>query len=143
MSNKTRAHTIDPAQGVLPLAPGCGSLTDAFENSRALLSRLLRASRLSRAQICDRLSALVGRRLTVAQLNAWTAATNANRLPADVLVGLLHILGAYEPLDVLLAAVGRATAGPRRQDLAELGQLTLDQEDLDARRANVRRRLGR
>jgi len=94
------------------------------------LSRKITKSRYSREQMADLVTALLGRKLTAARLNDWLAPANRNRMPADVLVACCYILGDFEPLDILLAVVGRVTADKRDQAFADLGRIQLERESL-------------
>ena len=96
---------------------------------------------LSREQICDRLSALLGRKISLDQFNAWTAETNKNRMPADVLIGLAYILDCREAIEKLIAPLGWKISTRRDQALAELGRIQIDKEELAAREAAARQAL--
>jgi hypothetical protein len=59
---------------------------------RDLLRRAVTLSRLSPAQIADELTKRLQRRVGEPLIYAWMAATNRNRLPADVLPHICEIL---------------------------------------------------
>jgi hypothetical protein len=139
MSKLRRVHTHNPSQLDLRFAPEYGVLGDALDQTARHYAEAIRRSPFSREQICDRLAAMVGREASLAQLNAWTAETNRNRMPCDVAVALAYILKDFGPFADILAPLGLSLADARERALAELGRLTLEKETIAAREDEVRR----
>jgi len=135
MSKKKNAATLQLA---LSLLDSGGLLSGVLDEAATLLSEIIRKSKFSRDQLCDKLTLLLGRKITAAQLGAWCAETNANRLPADVLIATCLVLNDYTPLAALLGPLGLTLAGKHEQALADLGRVTLDKETLAARESAAR-----
>jgi len=138
MSKKKKDATLQLALSLLERG---GLLADIMDDAAARVVAVVRKSAYSRAQICDKLAVLLGRPVPLATFNAWTAATNRNRLPADVLLAICLLLGDFSPLEALLAPLGLTIADKRQQALAEIGQVQLEKETLAAREAAARRQL--
>lgn len=136
MSKKKKGETLQLA---LSLLEGGGLLADILDFAAAAIVAIIRKSAYSREQICDKLTILLGRNITVAQLGAWTAETNRNRMPADVLLALCLVLNDFSPLKTLLAPLGLAIADKHEQALAELGRVQIEREQLAAREQAARR----
>ena len=126
----------DSTQCELPFGP---SLAGVLDDAASELVRSIRKSSMSREQILDRLAILLGRRPSLDQFNAWTAPSNRNRMPADVLVGLAYILGDHSPVEKLFAPLGIKLADAKYQAFAELGRKGLQRENLDAEIAELKR----
>lgn len=119
-----------------------GRLDGLLDEAMAVLSsHVRRACPDSRAQLCSKLAALLGREISPAQFNAWTAKTNHLRIPIDAFIALLFLLDAWEVLDRLLAPLGRKTSGRKDQAYEELGRVQLEKENLAAREQRARRQL--
>lgn len=127
--SKSTPNQLDLALG------GAGALAGVLQTAAAQLAVLIRRSRLSREQLVEAVSALLGRRITKAQLDAWTAETNKNRMPADVLIALCAALNDFTPVNTLLGAVHRAVADRKDQAYAEIGRVTHEKLKLDDREA--------
>ena len=118
-----------------------GAIGDVLDDAAAALAEAIRRSRWSREQLIDQLRYLLGREISIARLNAWTSPTNANRIPADVLIALCQILGDWSPLAALIAPAGMTLATPADRAAAELGDVLLEREKLAEREAAARRLL--
>lgn len=138
---RRNAKGPDPAQLDLSLTSSYGAIGATLSASGEQIAAAIRRSRFSREQLVDQLRYLLGRDITLAQLNAWTAPTNANRMPADVLVALSTILNDWSPLATLLAPTGISLATATDRAAADLGRIQLDKETLAAREAVARRLL--
>jgi len=121
----------DSTQFELPFDVGLGTIGERLAIAAGDLAAAIRKSPLSREQVIDDLALLLGRQVSRAQFDAWTAESNRNRMPADVLVGLSFIVGA-RALDILLEPLGLRTADRRDQAYADLGRKGLEAEDLHA-----------
>lgn len=144
MYKARKKSTPDPTfrQYSLPFG-AVGLLEHSLDAAAKRLSDLLRDWSDSRPLLAEKISVHLGRPVTLAQLNAWFAPANRNRIPADVFIAALAVVNNFGPLDDLLAPTGRSVADQRQRDLAEFGQVVLDEEDLASKKAAVRRRLGR
>jgi len=107
-----------------------GALQSALDEAASILSVKIRKSRLSREQILSRVNLILGRDTSMAQFNAWTAPTNRNRLPADVLICLLYILNNTEALNALLAPLNLRAADTHDCALADLGRVQIERNIL-------------
>ncbi|MFA5121909.1 hypothetical protein [Zavarzinia sp.] len=130
------ANQLDLAIGPVP-----GALASLLNDATASLAALLHRSPLSRYQIAEQLTYLLGRKISDVQLNAWVAQSNANRMPADVLVCLCRILGSAEPLDKLFAGSPWVVSGAADRAYAELGRCQIEGERIADRAAAARRAL--
>ena len=115
----------------LPLGDLAYSLSTALNKSASRLSRLIREGNYSRAQLCDLVGGLLNRKISAAQFNAWLAAENRNRMPADVLIAICHILNNFEALDLLLEPAGQKCAGQAEQAYEQIGRAAIGREELD------------
>ncbi len=142
MSKKQKNKT---AAGQLSLSLACkmGALAGAIDPFNELIRREFHQSELSIEQIADRMSALLGRSLSVPNLRKKIEQNESHRLDADETIAACFVFDLRDALDALMAPVGWSVANQRQRDLAELGQIVLDEEDLAARKSAVRRRLGR
>jgi len=138
MSKKRNNATLQLA---LSLLESGGLLSGVLDEAATLLAEIIRKSKFSREQLCDKLKALLGRPIAPTTFYAWTTSTNRNRLPADVLVALCFILNDFRPIAALLAPLGFALADKHEQALAEIGRVQLDREHLAARESAARRQL--
>lgn len=127
-----RGKSADVAQLALNL-DGAGAIADALDRATEELSIMMRRCKWSREELCERLGGLIGRAVSVAQLNAWTASTNRNRLPADVLVGICILLENYDPISTLLTPAGRAVASAADRAYAEIGRVAHERMRLEER----------
>lgn len=74
---------------------------------RASLSRSIRSSGKDRFQLAGEISHLVGRQITKAMLDSWTAESKpGNRMPAEILPAFCRATASTEPLEILNEAAG-------------------------------------
>ena len=133
--SKRRANstlTQQRAQLDLPIS-GNGILNGTLDCAAFRVAIMIRRGKYSRDELCELISRRLGRAISVSQLNAWTAPTNANRLPADILVAICDIYSDWSPLDELLAPVGRCVAGRIDRAYAEIGRVAHERQLLDER----------
>lgn len=99
------------------------------------MSRVSRASGLSRFEIAGRMSHLLGQEITVAQLDSWTAESKTqHRPPAEFLPAFCVAVGNNEPLHVLTDAAGlHCLPGPEVLR-AEIQKLRETEKELAAER---------
>jgi hypothetical protein len=88
----------------------------------------IKQCRYSREEIAARLSIAVSRPITVAQINAWTAETNANRFPLDMLAAWVVVTGSRRLLDLVVQSAGFAVADEYQVALAAYAKTLLDKE---------------
>ncbi|MDP8224348.1 MAG: hypothetical protein P9L99_13370 [Candidatus Lernaella stagnicola] len=140
-SRKTPTTRDSAFQLNLDFAPERGALADALDDAATEVSRMVRRGPFSPDQIVDQLLYLVGRKITKTTWSAWTAATNANRMPADVMVAVCTIHNNFSPLDTLLAPAGRSVATVQDRAAAEIGRIQIERGELAQREAAARRLL--
>jgi len=93
------------------------------ERMRAALLEALRRSSRSRAQVADRMTELLGQRISEAQINAWTAPSHTkHRFPAAYLGAFCRATGSLEPLRILVEEAGSHIVGSDVLLLAESAQ---------------------
>ena len=91
---------------------------------RALMVQALRASRCSREQVAERMSASLNEPVSVHQVNAWVAETKANhRFPAEYLAAFCAATGSTELVRDLVQVLGGRMATEEDLRFAELGRL--------------------
>lgn len=128
--------------------PTPGSL-DFDQELRNLLTRFMKASRFSRAEIAARMTDLVfgdagDGEITKAQLDSWTAPSRSDwRFPACYLPAFVIAVDAYE----LLGAIAdkcrcRVLVGKEVLD-AELGQIQRQKQELNEREKALKKAMGK
>jgi hypothetical protein len=85
----------------------------------------IRECRLSRPQISERLSGLVGVPVSVAMLDAYTADTKPHRFPAAWIPAWVRITGSRRILAALCERAGFTLADRTEHRFAELGRTYL------------------
>jgi hypothetical protein len=101
----------------------------------------LKDCKYSREQICLDLTALLGRNITVAQLDAIVAESKDHRFPLSMLPAWIKITGSVRILHLLCAASGLWLADETEHDFAELGKAGLRAEKLASRTAELKEAL--
>ncbi len=91
----------------------------------------LKECRWSRQQIAEGLSTLVGREVSLAQLDAMLADTKIHRMPAEWVPAWVRVTGSRRILDLLCAAAGFWVADADEHDLADLARAELERERLE------------
>lgn len=113
----TNVATIEPAP--LPASSDGGFECDNLV--RQALNRAIKANPMGRDQIAERLSVLVGRKITKAMLDTFTGAGRPNRLPAELLPALTAVLGPVL-LDEIARVAGCRVLESEEVQFARLGQ---------------------
>ena len=86
--------------------PSAGSM-NVTERLRQSIVNAVRSYPKDRFQLAGELSHLVGRQITKAMLDSWTAESKPqNRAPADILPALCKVTACTQPLEVLNEAAG-------------------------------------
>jgi len=119
-------------------AEGQGLEEGALECSarlRAALNAAFRDCPLSRHQVAGEMSHLLGRTVTKAQLDAWTAESKeGHRFPAEYLPAFCRAVRSHRPLEILAEAAGCfALPGPDALR-AEIKKLDEEQKRISARK---------
>lgn len=103
------------ATSSIPKEHGEGALSLGGQ-LRVALSKALKDCPLDRFQVAGKMSSLLGREITRAQLDAWTAVCESHeghRFPAEYLPAFRVATGSREPLRLLAEASGfYCLAGP-------------------------------
>ena len=96
----------------------------------------IKASPLSRQQIVDRASVFLGKQITGAQLDAWTADSKPDHLPRiDAFAALVFATGQPDALDAVAAFAGLAVIGQADQQLLEIAKLEEERDAIEQRLA--------
>lgn len=120
-----------------------GSLDFEFE-LRNELSVAIEKSGLNRQKIAERMTDLAASRVTVAMLNAWTAPTRTKwQFPLRLAPAFDAATGGGRILALLARKAGRVALTPAESLDAELGAITRQELELQARRAEVLAAIGR
>ncbi len=96
---------------------------------RALLEDL-KASPYSIEEIAFRLSARVGRHITVVMVDAWVSTTKANRFPAELLPAWTAAMASTRVIEMLCAQMELSVATQEDREFAELGRHQLRAQKL-------------
>ena len=120
---------LQRAQQMRP-EPGEGRL-DVRERLRLALCAAIKACPLSRYEIAGQMSHLLGREVSKAQLDAWTAESKeGHRMPAEYLPAFCEATGSLEPLQLLAEVAGLfALPGPDALR-AEIQRISEDEKRL-------------
>lgn len=71
------------------------------------LKDALRACPLSRDQVADRMSMILGKKITIHEINTWTAQSKEAHLPrTDELIAFHQVVGRPEPINAIAAEAG-------------------------------------
>ncbi len=115
------------------VSPGDEHGADADSRLREAVAAAIDASPLSRVQVADKLSRMVGHHVGEATVDAWLAASkDRHRIPAAYIPALCRLLGTLRPLEVLADLAGAHVVDHRTRLLAE-------RAELDRRIAKARR----
>jgi hypothetical protein len=102
----------------------------------------LKECRWSREQVGMALSRILGREITVAQIDALTAGTKiGHRFPAEMVAAWGRVTESRRILDLIAAEAGCWVEDGTERDLSELGRAQLQAEKLAARIAELKGRV--
>lgn len=105
---------------------------------RNTLVACIKGSPYSRYEIAAKISELVGRGVTKAMLDKYTAETSsAHRIPAVLIPAFCAVTGCWRPLEVLAEATGCQLAGPDETRKLEIARLLVEKEKLERRLAEL------
>ena len=95
----------------------------------------------SREQVSLELSRVLGREVTVPQIDAMVCESKTHRLPISILPAWIQVTGSTRILELLCAQSGMTLASESDQQFAELGRAALAAEKLAARSAELKEAL--
>lgn len=101
----------------------------------------LKECRWSRDEVADRLSLLIGRRVSRTVIDAVVAETKDHRFPAEWLPAWVVVTGSRRLLDLLCTAAGFWLADQTEHDFAEFARLQLSQRKSASRAKALQERL--
>jgi hypothetical protein len=101
----------------------------------------LKECQWSREQVAEGLSKLVGREVSLAQLDTMTAETKTHRLPAEWIPAWVRITGSTRLLELLCAECGLWLADATEHDLADLARAQIQQERNNGKIDELRKRV--
>ena len=123
--------------------PSPGSLNCEFE-IRAEMVRAIKQSRLSREEIAERMSELIGRTISKEMLDAWTAESKRlHRPPAEFLPAFCVATGSDGPIRVQARKIKGDLADSDTTTLAGIGKAYLQEEEAKVRKVELMRRVRR
>jgi hypothetical protein len=119
-----------------------------WPNLEGLASAIKRAAALdikecpqSREEVADRLSQLLRRNITVAQIDAVLAETKPHRFPAEWIPAWLLVTGSRRVLDVVCAETGLWVADETERAFARYGRASLEHEKAAERTESLKKAL--
>jgi hypothetical protein len=122
-----------------PVADDPGS-AEISTRLRAAITAAIKRCPLSRWQIAGRMSELLDREITKAQLDAWTAATKEGwRFPAEYLVAFIVAVDDYTVLELIAGACGCTVVHNREHIRLELGRVMAEEQRLRERKRTLLR----
>jgi hypothetical protein len=122
------------------LPPGALDVDVEF---RASLTKGIIDARLDRVQVGRRMAELLGREITKAQLDSWTAESkDGHRFPAAYLPAFCRAVGTNAPLALLVESAGAHLLTDRERLLVEKAALEEEERQLRNRRRQVEDALG-
>ena len=101
----------------------------------------LKECRWSREEVAEGLSRLIGRPISLAQIDAMLAETKQHRLPAEWIPAWARVTGSTRILALVCAECGLWLADETEHDLAELARAEMEREKAGARAEELRKRL--
>jgi hypothetical protein len=88
---------------------------------------------ISRAEVAVRLSARVGRPISVAMIDAYVADSKPHHFPAELIPAWVEVTSSLRILEVLCEEAGLSVATQDDRDFAALGRANLGAEKLTRR----------
>ncbi len=134
----TQVKSDTSARG--PFALNRDSLSHLHSEIKRLVAQDIKDCPHSREQVADHLSWLLGRHITVAQIDAITAQTKDNRLPAEWVPAWSVATGSRRILELLCTEAGYWLADETEHELAELGRAQIVRERADAKVEELKRK---
>jgi hypothetical protein len=132
--------SIEKMPNMIPPKPGALKIG---LNLRRFLAETVRESPLSREQIVERMSELLGTRITLPMLNRWLAYSSEEwRFPLEYLPALEVALGSHVVLEWLVDLRGARLLVGREILEYELGKAALMKSELRQHEARIKKALG-
>jgi len=131
----------DSDQGRLPFYSYQSNEGDIHARIKRAAAQDLKECRWSREQVTEGLAKLIGRPVSVAQIDAVVAESHTHRLPAEWIPAWSRITQSTRVLEILCAEVGMWLADDVEHDLAELARAEMTKDKLAHRAAALRRLL--
>jgi len=111
------------------------------QRTKQSLAMAMKKSDFSRAQIAERLSAMLGREIKEKQLIQWAAESEvAYRAPYEVIIAVSMILRDASILEVGVQAIGKHIVGDAEMSVLELAELDQEQARLQAAQERIEQR---
>jgi hypothetical protein len=111
---------------------------DISTRLRAAITAAIKRCPLSRWQIAGRMSELLDRETTKAQLDSWTAGSKDGwRFPAEYLVAFCRAVDDYAVLQLIAAACGHTVVHNRDHVRLELGRVLAEEQRLRERKREL------
>lgn len=124
------------------IAPKPGALNIGLK-LRRVLNESIKASPLSRQEIAERMSSMLGHQVTASQINHWTAGSREGwRFPLEYLPALETVLETHHILTWLADLRGARLSFGREVLEAQLGKLEHMKGELKRREAAIKKALG-
>jgi len=108
---------------------------------RRVAARDLAECPLSREQVAEGLSKLLGRDVSRAMVDAVVAETHPHRFAAEWIPAWVRVTGSIRLLELITAECGLWTADADQHELAEYGRSALQRDKLDDKLTALKRRL--
>ncbi len=102
----------------------------------------IKECRWSREELAEGLSQLLGRTVTVAQLDAITAESKSHRFPAEWIPAWVRLTTSHRVLDLLCAESGLWVVDAAERDYAEYGRIVIQRKKDEKRAEEIERRVG-
>ncbi len=144
MTDGSGQRAIEPAgrqHSFLFDGPPTEDPADARNRLKKVLVSDIQAQPLSREQIADKLTALSGKNVTRAIVDAWTSETKTHRFPADLIPFWCQVVQSTRILEFVAARAGYYVADQTEHDLAEFARAALQVEKIQRHQSNLKRKL--
>jgi len=106
------------------------------------LSLAIKKCPKSREQVADDVSAILRKRVSVDEINSWTAVSKPGHLPRlDELAAFIMATGSPAPNGALAALAGHAVIGRRDADILRLAKLHRERDAAEREMEEISKRL--
>lgn len=93
---------------------------------------------LSRERVAEQMSEVLGRNVSKAYLDLWTAPSQADRrIPVDALMAMMAVCGDYSPLEWMAHHVGRKVLTADEALCAEFGAMAVLDRHIKAKQRSI------
>jgi hypothetical protein len=148
MTNFFKSHAIKPVQMNLPMTElkSFNEPAGSFRRKEAVqeaLKRTLKNCQLSREEIAEEMTRLVGENITVNHIANWTAESkNGWRMPLEYAAAFYLITGDPGVIQAALAGSGIGVLNDKEFALFELGKIVADERTRSKKKRQVMEVLG-